>query len=221
MTPYPLHVNLEGKRCVVVGGGKVAERKIETLRKHEAVIRLIAPQATPSLRALAESGALTWMRNLYHAGHLEDAFLVIAATDARDINATVARDAQERNLLVCCADGFADGNFTTPAQVTRGELVLTVSTGGSSPTLAAVLRERLEERFTPEWAALTALLGRLRPRLQMLMDENARRAAVRRLLDDPEVWAALVQDDQSAAQARAEALLADAHGTDDRAADIA
>jgi len=209
MTPYPIHVSLEGKRCIVVGAGKVAERKVETLRRHGAVIRLVAPQATLALQALAESGALTWMRNLYHAGHLENAFLVIAATDERDINATVARDAQERNLLVCCADGFADGNFTSPAQIARGDLVLTVSTGGSSPTLAAVLRERLEEQFVPEWGPLTALLGRLRPRLQAMKDESARRAALRRLLDDDEVWSAVTQGDLAGAQARAEALLAD------------
>lgn len=209
MTPYPLHVNLEGKQCVIVGAGKVAERKIETLRRHGAVIRLVAPQATPTLQALAESGAILWMRSLYHAGHLEDAFLVIAATDLREINATVARDAQERNLLVCCADGFEDGNFTTPAQVTRGDLTLTVSTGGSSPTLAAVLRERLEEQYDPAWAALTVLMGRLRPRLQQWKDESARRSAVRRVLDDPAVWEALTQDDLAGAQSRAETLLAD------------
>lgn len=210
MTPYPLHVNLEGKRCVIIGAGKVAERKIEILRKHGAVIRLVAPQATPRLRALAESGDLTWMRNLYHAGHLEGAFLVIAATDLREINATVARDAQERHLLVCCADGFADGNFTTPALVTRGDLTLTVSTNGSSPTLAAVLRERLEEQYGPEWAAFTTLLGRLRPHLQQLGDESARRAAVRRLLDDTQIWDALGRNAVEVAEARAEALLADA-----------
>lgn len=207
MKPYPIHINLEGKRCVIIGAGKVAERKIETLRRHGAVIRLVAPQATPHLRALAASGDVTWMRNLYHAGHLEDAFLVIAATDLREINATVARDAQERNLLVCCADGFSDGNFTTPAQVTRGDLTLTLSTNGSSPTLAAVLRERLEDQFGPEWGTFTALLGRLRPRLQTLTDESARRTAVRRLLDDAALWNTLRRNAVEEAETRAEALL--------------
>lgn len=207
MTPYSIHVNLEGKRCVVVGAGKVAERKVETLRRRGAVIRLVSPQATPGLQALAESGAVTWMRNLYHAGHLEDAFLVVAATDQRDINATVARDAHERNLLVCCADGFADGNFTTPAQIVRGDLTLTVSTGGLSPTLAAVLREQLEEQFGPKWEAMTALLGRLRPRLQRIKAESERRAAVRRVIQDSAVWEALSRSDLAEAQMRAEALL--------------
>ncbi|MDQ2688247.1 MAG: bifunctional precorrin-2 dehydrogenase/sirohydrochlorin ferrochelatase, partial [Armatimonadota bacterium] len=123
-------------------------------------------------------------------------------------------DAQERNLLVCCADGFADGNFTTPAQVTRGDLTLTVSTNGSSPTLAAVLRERLEDQFGPNWIAFTALLGRLRPRLQTLANETARRTAVRRLLDDAQIWDAFAHGADP--QTRAEILLAQTDdGTDD------
>lgn len=207
MPPFAIHVNLEGKRCVVVGAGKVAERRVNTLRAHGATIRLIAPQATPALQALAEAGEIVWMRNLYHAGHLEDAFLVIAATDLREINATVARDAQERNMLVCCADAFEDGNFTTPAQITRGDLVLTVSTGGKSPTLAALLRERLADEFGPEWEGWTTLLGTLRERVQAAGDEQARRAAVRRVLDDPTVRELIHQGDIEGATVQAGDLL--------------
>ena len=203
----PIHVNLEGKRCVVVGAGSVAERKVETLRAQGAVVRLVAPEATPALRQLASVGALTWMRYLYNAAHLDGAFLVVAATDLPEINATVTRDAAARNILACRADNPAGGSFTFPAQVTRGDLVLTVSTSGKSPTLAAVLRERLEAEFGPEWARLTALVGALRERIKACGDEAARKAAVRRIVDDEAVRILLAEGETDRAIERAEECL--------------
>ena len=141
------------------------------------------------------------------AVHLNGAFLVFAATDQPEVNAAVARDAQERRLLVCRADEPAGGNFTSPASVTRGDLVLTVSTSGNSPTLAAVLRRRLEAQFGPEWGALTALLGDLRPQVQAAGGEGARRAAVERVMDDPAVWERLRGGNLLEAEARARECL--------------
>ncbi|MBV9849720.1 MAG: bifunctional precorrin-2 dehydrogenase/sirohydrochlorin ferrochelatase [Armatimonadetes bacterium] len=207
MTLYPIHADLQGKRCVVVGAGAVAERKVAALRECGALIRLVAPQATPPLQWLAEEGALTWMRNMYHAAHLDGAFLVIAATDLREVNEAVARDAQGRNILVCRADEPAGGNFLSPASVTRGDLVLTVSTSGLSPTLAAVLRRRLEDEFGPEWGPLTALMGCLREGIQAAGDEAARRAAVRRVIDDPIVREGLRGGNFAEAEARARECL--------------
>jgi precorrin-2 dehydrogenase/sirohydrochlorin ferrochelatase len=204
---YPIAVNLNGKHCVVVGGGRVAERRIAGLREQGAQITLIAPEASPALQALAEDGTVHWDRADYSNELLQGAFLVIAATNNRDVNAAVARDAQERGLLVCCADGYADGNFTTPAVIRRGDLTLTVTTGGQSPTLTALLRERLASEFGPEWETLTALLGQMRGDIQRSGDEAMRRATVQRILDDAIIRAYLSQNDIAGADARAHNLL--------------
>lgn len=190
---------------MVVGGGKVAERKIKSLLAHGAAVRLVAPDATETLQKLAAEGEIDWRREAYAAGGtgaLDDVFLVVACTDNRAVNAAVTHDAQARQRLVLCADDPNAGNFSSLAQITRGELTLTVSTGGGSPTLAAVLRERLETEFGPEWAALTALIGRQRERIKAIADEAERKAAVRRVLDDKEVHALIADGRHLEAEAR-------------------
>ena len=207
MNVYPLGVNLQGRRCVVVGAGAVAERRIRALHACGAAIRVVAPQATQGLQQMAADGQIIWTRSLYAAAHLENAFLVVAATDLPDVNAAIVRDADQQNCLVCRADDASEGNFVTLASVTRGDLLLTVSTGGSSPTLAALVREWLEEEFGPEWEGLTSLLGALRPLVQAAGNESARRDAVRRILADAEVWNALRAGQHMEAEARAKQCL--------------
>ena len=189
MNLYPISVNLEARRCLVVGGGRVAERKIKTLLRHGAKVRLISPEATPTLQRRAQNAEIEWKQARYEAGGTDDlngVFLVMACTDNKTVNAKVMCDAQNRNLLMLCADDPDAGNFVSPAQITRGELVLTVSTNGASPTLAAVLRERLEAEFGPEWAELVEIIGRQREFVKTNPDEAERKAAVRRVLDDAE-----------------------------------
>ncbi len=190
---------------MVVGGGKVAERKIKSLLAHGALVRVVSPDATDALQALAEDGRIDWRRERYPAGGTGahgDVFLTMACTDDRAVNAAVTRDAQARQGLALCADDPDAGNFASLAQITRGDLSLTVSTGGGSPTLAAVLRERLEAEFGPEWSELTALIGRHRNTLKAIRSEAERKAAVRRVLDDPEVHALLLDGKHLEAEAR-------------------
>lgn len=204
---YPIQLNLQGRRCVVIGGGRVAERKVAGLMEAGAVVRVIAPQATEKLRHWADSGTLHWQQSVYQEDCLDGAFLVVAATDNREVNVQITRDAQERNLLVCCVDAPEAGNWTSPSVVTRGDLALTVSTGGKSPTLAAVLREQLEEQFGPEWAALTELIGGLRESLQAIKSEAARKDAVRTMIGDRELIALLQNGQFLEAEARARQCL--------------
>ena len=163
---------------------------------------VVAPEATVALQALAAEGEIAWRREAYRAGHLDGAFLVMACTDSREVNAAVTREAQSRNLLVLCADDADAGNFISPTQITRGGLMLTVSTGGGSPTLAAVLRERLEAEFGPEWADLTEIIAALRGQVKTYPEEAGRKAAVRRVLDDAEVRALLLAGKQLEAETR-------------------
>jgi len=202
MNLYPVSINLEGRVCLVVGGGKVAERKTATLLRHGALVRLVSPEATPALQALAQSGQIRWKQACYGTGDLDGVFLVIACTDNRVVNAEAARDAEARHLLVLCADDPAVGNFVSPASIIRGDLTLTVSTTGGSPTLTAVLRERLQAEFGPEWADLVALIGRQRELIKVNPDETDRKDAVRRVLDDAAVRDLLTAGNLLEAEAR-------------------
>ena len=204
MNLYPINLNLTNRLCLIVGGGKVAERKTKTLLTQNAQVRLVSPDATPALQALAANGKLVWRREPYDAGGtgaMDGVFLVMACTDNRTVNAEVTRQAQERNILVLCADDPDAGNFSSLAQITRGDLMLTVSTGGGSPTLSAVLRERLEAEFGPEWAELVEMLGKQREFVKTNPSEAARKAAVRRVLDNAEIRRLILSGDHLEAEA--------------------
>jgi len=202
MSLYPIHLHLEGRTCVVIGGGQVAERKVSGLRAAGAKIRLVSPIATPKLQEIADSGEAEWRREPYQNQHLDGAFLVMACTDNRAVNAAVTADAQARNIFVLCADAPDAGSFISPTVIRRGDLLLTVSTGGGSPTLAAVLREQLENEFGPEWAALTALISEMREIVKTNSDEAGRKAAVRRVIEDKTARDLLAQGKQLEAETR-------------------
>jgi precorrin-2 dehydrogenase/sirohydrochlorin ferrochelatase len=166
MVLYPINLHLTGCPVLVVGGGQVAERKINTLVAAQATVTIISPELTPGLQVLAKSGALRWRQRTYESGDIETFSLVFCATNRREVNQNVAREARERGKLVNVADGPEEGNFSLPAQVRRGDLLLTVSTGGQSPALVRKLRRELEARYGPEYEELILLLGRIREEMK-------------------------------------------------------
>jgi precorrin-2 dehydrogenase/sirohydrochlorin ferrochelatase len=201
---YPIHLNLSGRRCVVVGGGRVAERKVRGLLDAGGAVVVVAPDATDGLRALAADGALRWVASRYERSHLDGAFLVLAATDDRMVNARVVDDANGAGILVNGADAPEDGSFITPALVRRGGLVLTATTSGGSPTLAAVVRERLETEYGAEWEAIAELFGGIREQIKAAgATEAERKDAVRRLLQDSHLRAMLKEGRLDDARAHA------------------
>jgi precorrin-2 dehydrogenase/sirohydrochlorin ferrochelatase len=147
---YPIFLDLSGRRCVVVGGGEVANRKARKLLQARARVVVISPEITPEL----ESVAVAVHRRHYREGDLEGAYLAFAATDSREANAAVAREAKERGVPVNVADKPSDGDFALPSTLRRGRLQVAVSTGGASPTLARRIKNELEEAFGPEWAGV-------------------------------------------------------------------
>ncbi len=185
MKTYPIClINMERQQTIIVGGGNVATRKVEELLRAGARVRVISPALTPELKVLAEAGRIAVIDRSYREGDLSSAFLVIAATDDPEVNQAVWQEAEQCGCLVNAVDDPAHCNFITPAVVRRGELTITISTGGASPALARRLRERLETLIGPEYADLTALMAELRPRIQSLYKvEKERREAVLRLVD--------------------------------------
>ena len=143
---------------MVVGGGEVATRKARKLLQARAKVVVISPEVKPELAGMAAEVR----RRTYREGDLEGAFLVFAATDAREVNAAVAREARERGIPVNVADEPSEGDFALPSTLRRGRLQVAVSTGGASPTLARRIRRELESVFCSEWAGVVEELGRAR-----------------------------------------------------------
>ena len=181
---YPIYVDLEGRRCVVVGGGPVATEKVEKLVEHGAVVRLVAPAVTDRLAAMAATSEVDeHLRRAYRPEDLDGCFLVIAATNLDAINRMVWQDAEARRMLVNVVDVPPLCNFIVPSIVRRGELAVAISTGGASPVVAKHIRRDLERRYGPEWEALVALLRELRDDLKERYPGMAeRRDAVERLM---------------------------------------
>jgi precorrin-2 dehydrogenase/sirohydrochlorin ferrochelatase len=155
---YPIFLDLSGRRCVVVGGGGVANRKARKLLQARARVVVISP----AIGAELESVAVEVHRRPYREGDLEGAYLAFAATNAREVNAAVAREAKERGVPVNVADSPSEGDFALPSTLRRGRLQVAISTGGASPTLARRIRGELEEAFGPEWAGIVEELDTAR-----------------------------------------------------------
>jgi precorrin-2 dehydrogenase/sirohydrochlorin ferrochelatase len=179
-----VYLNLEGRKCVVVGGGEVARRKVETLLAAGAKVCLISPEITPGIGELVKAGKVTHVSREYRTGDLEGAFLVIGATDIEDINREVAEDAEKTGILINIVDVPQLCNFIVPSKVERGDLVISISTGGKSPALAKKIRKQLEGLYGNEYAEYVELLGKCREQiLQQIPDIKKRRRIFQALVD--------------------------------------
>jgi precorrin-2 dehydrogenase/sirohydrochlorin ferrochelatase len=201
----PIALKIQGWRCLVVGGGVVAARRAESLLESNAIVTVAAPALCESLLLLAESGRIDHIAELYDAHQLDGIRLVIAATDQPDVNAAVARDAAARRILVNDADDPERGDFVIPAVVRRGDLLISVTTLGSSPSIAKRLRDELAAAYGPEWSDYTALLREIRIRVLAEVEEPARRKQALTALAADESLLELIREGR-ADEARARAL---------------
>lgn len=166
MALFPLFVELGGRRCVVLGGGAVAERKVAGLLEAGAVVTVVSPLLTPALAALASSGRIAHVERGYARGDLAGASLAFAATDDGAINAAVAHEGRERGVWVNAADDPAHCDAILPAVVRRGAITIAVGTGGASPALARAVRERVELALPEAYGALAEIAGSVRRELR-------------------------------------------------------
>jgi precorrin-2 dehydrogenase / sirohydrochlorin ferrochelatase len=155
-------VKLEGRMCVVVGAGSVAEEKIAGLLPHLPRITVVSPEATKKIQKEARDGILTWKQRRFAAKDVRGAFLAIAATDSPAVNAAVFRACSARGVLCNSVDDPPNCDFFYPAVVRRGALQIAISTNGRSPALASRLRRELEQQFGPEWADWLEHVGKMR-----------------------------------------------------------
>lgn len=159
---YPVNLDICAKRCLVVGGGSVAARKIKALLLCGGVVQIISPEACSVIAELADAGAITWVRRMYRSGDAENAFLVFAATDDPVVQKLIAEDVKQHHVLLNSAHDGALSDFHVPAKIRRRDFVISVSTGGGSPALAALLKTQLEDEYGDEYGVLVEMMARIR-----------------------------------------------------------
>ncbi len=187
MDVYPIFlIGLGAKRCVVVGGGPEAERKVEGLLDSSAMVTVISAELSDRLHGWADAGTIAWVPRAYQPGDLQDAFLVIATTDEPQTNTDIWHEAQTVGALLNVVDDPARSTFIAGSVVRQGPLTLAISTSGCAPTLAVQLRQQLAREFGPEYAAFLDLMRELRaPLAARYPDVQQRRA----------LWAMLLESD--------------------------
>jgi precorrin-2 dehydrogenase/sirohydrochlorin ferrochelatase len=162
MSYYPIFLDLRDKNVLVVGGGKVAERKILNLLRYGCRIHVVSPELTSQLEKLIVEEKIQHIPEQSLNQAMSEAFMVIAATDDAVVNGQIASRAKEKGLLVNAVDQPRDCNFIMPSIVKSGDLQIAISTGGKSPALAKKTRKELQALFGSEYGSLVKLLGMLR-----------------------------------------------------------
>ncbi|WP_018131501.1 precorrin-2 dehydrogenase/sirohydrochlorin ferrochelatase family protein [Effusibacillus pohliae] len=176
-------LDVAGRLCVVIGGGQVAERKVRSLLDCRARVRVVSPALTPGLEELAADGTIEYVARPYQPGDAKDAFLTIAATDSLTVNRQVVEEADAEGRLVNTVHAAAGGNLILPAVMRRGPLQVAISTSGTGPVLARLIREELEGYFGPEYERYLEKLAAIRTRLrQTVADEQTRADILRKIV---------------------------------------
>ena len=178
MKYYPVFLRLAGRRCVVIGGGTIATRKVESLLIAGACVAVISPSLTGDLAARAARGEIEHVARAYRPGDLAGAMLAYAATDDETVHAAVACEAEAAGVLLNVVDRPPLCTFIAPSILRRGDLTVAVSTSGGSPALARRVREDLERSLGPEYERALDVLGRLRRHLQTRAVSSAERQRI-------------------------------------------
>jgi siroheme synthase-like protein len=199
-TYYPVYIQMREQSCVVIGGGKIAEGKVEGLLAVEAKITVIAPDLTPRLHDLADQKQIAYLGRAYRPGDLTGAFMVICATDQAEINHQVWQEATANHQLVNVVDDTPRCNFIAPSILRQGDLTVAISTSGKAPALAVRLKERLQREIGPEYERFLELAGELREPLAHHIPDFETRKALWYELVDSEILDVLASGDEQQAR---------------------
>jgi precorrin-2 dehydrogenase / sirohydrochlorin ferrochelatase len=184
MKYYPVLLDLKNRKCCVVGGGRVAERKVKTLLKANSLVSVISPVLNGSLKKLARAKDIVHKKTVYKRSLIKGSFLVIAATDQRAVNEQVSRDSQDLGILTNIVDVPSLSNFIVPSVIEKNGLIISISTSGQAPCLSKKIRKDLTEKFVPRYAGLLKPLSRVRCSLKSgSLDEKKRKAALNKFIN--------------------------------------
>ena len=187
---YPIYLDLQNKKCVVVGGGEVAQRKVLLLLQCGAQVVVVSPEVTEKLTELAKDAQITWYAREFKPSDLNGAFLVYTATDKPTVNSYVSTSAHDCGIsLVNVVDTPAECTFITPSIVARSDLIISISTSGKSPALAKKIRKQLERQYGSEYGDLLDILGEVRKvAMDIIPTQKQRQQIFEKLIDDSEIF---------------------------------
>ncbi len=191
---YPISLDIQKKPCLVVGGGKVAERKIFSLLEYEAKVSVVSPGITAAIAALVQEKKISYEPRKFKTEDLENISLVISATDDEQVNIRVAQEAQKRKILINVVDVPAESTFIVPAVIKRGDLTISISTGGKSPALAREIKKKIQGLYGSEYGDLTEILGNIRHTVLDKISDIAERKKIFHTLAASEELLATIRD---------------------------
>ena len=199
MDYLPIFLQVRGQRCIVIGGGEVAARKVALLEKAGASIAIVSPVLGETLREACNDGRVEHLATTFVPQHLTGAKLVIAATGRKEVNQAVAVAARERNVPVNVVDDPTNCEFIMPAIVDRSPLVVAISSAGQAPVLARRIREKIETMLPAKFGLFVEWAGSLRSKVAGRLPESRRRWFWERLMDSPAVERIIADDIDGAA----------------------
>lgn len=162
MNYFPVSLKVKDKKCVIIGGGKVAYRKAKELVNCGSKVEVISPYLDDKFKDLYQKNLIVWVKEKYNNSYLQDSFLVIAATNDREVNREIAQYCTDNNILVNVIDSLEESSFIVNSVFRQGDLTISISTNGKSPALSAKIKEDLNEIYGFEYAVLLQLLGEMR-----------------------------------------------------------
>ncbi|WP_076337349.1 bifunctional precorrin-2 dehydrogenase/sirohydrochlorin ferrochelatase [Paenibacillus sp. FSL H8-0548] len=182
---YPVVLQLKGKRCVVIGGGTIAQRKLLGLLEAGADdVWAISPAFTQVIMEWAAAGKIRSRQGAYSAADLHGAWLVFAATDDRQVNEAVAADGVRLGIWVNAANESKSSSFISPSVVRRGDLLLSVTASGASPALSQQIKQKLAASYGPEYEHMVMQLRRLREHVRSTISDEQKRKTILKLAAD-------------------------------------
>ncbi len=184
---YPVLLDIRGKKCIVIGGGTVAERKVTSLLNAHAKVSVVSPELTGTLSKMAVEKKIYYIDDNFKEEYFEGAFLIIGATDNPETNLRIFRAATNKNILVNIVDSPDECNFIVPSVVEQGDLLIAVSTGGKSPAFAKKIRKELENQYGKAYGDFIQFMGDLRKKILSQFPDTKHRNQVFQALVDSEI----------------------------------
>jgi len=178
---YPIHIDLKDKPCLVVGGGRVAERKIKKLCLAGATVTVISKDFTPAIEQLQQAQKIMTLSRAFESGDVEGVFLVFAATNNQTVNLQVCQEAQSKGILVNSVDSVDQGSFILPASCQVGALQLGITTNGESPALSARLRRYFQHKLSVLTPAMVEELAQLRKEMVTAVEQENKVIATQKM----------------------------------------
>jgi len=207
---YPINLMLENKKCLVIGAGAVAERKVKRLLECRAKVWVISLKITPGLNALAKNKKIIFKNRKVNLNDLNGAYLVIAATSNRKMNSAVSSYCRRKGILINVIDSPGECNFILPSIIRKGDLSISISTDGISPALAKKIRQDLQQRFGAEYAKFLRIMKKMRPEaLKKIKKLESRKTFFQKALH-PEIFALLKRNKEKQARRKLKDILEDA-----------